>query len=147
MKIKSFLYNQEPEETIKLAYAAVSSISKKLSIKLNSKADFEKRMTYGIATARRPSRWKPGQQVDIKKIRVKVSLSYHSPWGSTETESFSYDLDRELTDGNVSDVSAILPLIKFANRVMITITIDRIQRWRRQVKVKPTASLSSLEKS
>lgn len=145
MKIKSFLYNQEQKETVELAYLSVSSIAKQLGIKLKSKKDFEDRMTYAFAVAKK-NRYHPKEN-EITTITVGLRLSSSSSWKATVQESFSYDLSRELTDINVSDIGNIANLLGCANSLVMTICINRRQAWRRQVRLKPTTTLSSLSKS
>jgi hypothetical protein len=145
MKMKNFLYNQEPEEAVKLAYAAVSGIASKLKIKLRSQKDFEERMKYAMTRARH-NRWAVNVPRDITSIRVSIGVAYYSPWTSTQIENLSYDVSREITDAAVSDLGTVAGLLPYVNGLKITITVNGMQAWRRQVKIKPTGAISDLMK-
>lgn len=145
MKMKDFLYNQEPEETVKLAYAAVSGIASKLKIKLRSQKDFDERMKYAMTRARH-NRWQVNKPRDITSVQVSIGVTYYLPWRATQRESLSYEVSRELTDAAVSDLGAVAGLLPYVSGLKITITVNGTQAWRRQVKLKPTGAISDLVK-
>jgi hypothetical protein len=150
MKIKNFLYNQEPEETVKLAYAAVSSIASKLKIKLRPQKDFDERMKYALTRARH-NRWNTGKPREVYSVRVIISASYSSPWRSAQAEQaqgehLSYQIGRELTDANAGDLGAVAGLLPYLNSLKIIVSVNDKQAWRRQVKLKPTSKVSDLVK-
>jgi len=145
MKMKNFLYNQEPEEAVKLAYAAVSGIASKLKIKLRSQKDFDGRMKYAMTRARH-NRWQVARPRDITSIQVSIGVTYHSPWRSTQVENLAYEVSRELTDAAVSDLGTVAGLLPYVSGLKITITVNGTQAWRRQVKLKPTGAISDLVK-
>lgn len=145
MKMNNFLYNQEPEEAVKLAYAAVSGIASKLKIKLRSQKDFDGRMKYAMTRARH-NRWQITKPRDITSIQVSIGVTYHSPWRSTQAENLAYEVSRELTDGAVSDLGAVAGLLPYVSGLKITVTVNGTQAWRRQVKLKPTSAISDLVK-
>lgn len=143
MKIKSFLYNQETEEAISLAFSSVSCIAKKLGIKLRPEKDFRQRMDYAIQRARK-NRWgtKPHE---ITSIKISVGVSYHSPWSSATHELMEYSISRELVDADVTDIGLCGELGKYAGSVKIVISVDHYQAWRRQARKKPAQSVAALK--
>jgi len=145
MKIKNFLYNQEPEETVKLAYAAVSSIASKLKIKLRPQKDFDERMKYALTRARH-NRWNANKPREIYSVQVIISASYSSPWRAAQAEHFSYQIGRELTDPNANDLGVVAGLLPYLNSLKIIVSVNGRQAWRRQVKLKPTSQVSDLVK-
>lgn len=143
MKIKSFLYNKESDETIALAYKAVSAIAKQLNIKLKSENDFKQRMSYGILRAKQ-NRWL-NENREITSIKVTTGISYYAPWSSSTRESLEYSITHELTDAAVSDIGLCKELLPYASAVKIIVDINYSQAWRRQAKQKQKLSLSSLK--
>jgi hypothetical protein len=143
MKIKSFLYNQETEATIDLAYKSASEVAKKLGVKLKPEKDFRFRMNYAIARARK-SRWSDKLN-EIKSIRLSVGVSYHSPWSSASRETLEYSICHELTDAAVTDIGLCSELINYASSIKIVITVDYYQAWRRQARKKQQQTTANLK--
>jgi len=145
MKIKSFLYNQETEATIDLAYKSALDVAKQLGIKLKPEKDFRNRMTYALERAKR-NLWgdKPRE---IGSIQLSVGISYHSPWSSASRGSLEYSISHELTDAAVTDIGLCSELAKYASSIKIVITVDYYQAWRRQARKKQQQTTASLKEA
>lgn len=147
MKIKEYLYNNEKEETISLAYEKVKEIAKTLGIKLKPEKDFKDRMSYAYDAARRVRfGFSPGVSKlrDINSISVAVEAGVSPHWRDTSKYSLSSSVSRELTDPSVSDVSSIVPLLDYCSSVKIVVRINWHQAWRRQVRKKQLKSVTDL---
>jgi len=145
MKIKEFLYNNEKDETIALAYSKVCEIAKSLNIKIKPEKDFKERMSYAYDASRKFRYMRPQDKVrDIKSISICVEASTSPSWRESTKYSFHSSVSRELTDPDVANMSSIVPLLDYCDSVKIVVKIDWHQAWRRQARKKKLKTVADL---
>lgn len=145
MKIKTFMYNQDEEATIDLAYKSALAVAKQMGVKLKPEKDFRRRMNYALERARR-NRWGDKPR-DIGSIQLSVGISYHSPWSSSSRENLEYSVSHELTDSAVTDIGLCSELVKYASSIKIVISVDHYQAWRRQARKKQQQTTAKLKEA